>query len=208
MKRQTAIRKRMQPSSLAAQAPRVEDLLRAAAAELGLSRAIAILDEQRQVLRALRGTPTHGGTASRKVAPELPTYVMTPAQPPTQRVRGTAAIAPVSFLRYERMAIERALAESAGDRLAAARLLNSSKSAIYRRMKLLGIVSRAHGGTIAVAPDDPVLAAGAPVSFEAYEKAAVVRALGECRGDRLAAAKLLKVGKSTLYRMAIKHGIR
>jgi DNA-binding NtrC family response regulator len=39
-----------------------------------------------------------------------------------------------------------------------------------------------------------------PVSLDLYEKKALLRALDECGGDRLAAAKLLKVGKSTLYR--------
>ncbi|MFN9786316.1 MAG: sigma 54-interacting transcriptional regulator [Planctomycetia bacterium] len=39
-----------------------------------------------------------------------------------------------------------------------------------------------------------------PVSLDLYEKKALLRALDECGGDRLAAARLLKVGKSTLYR--------
>ena len=39
-----------------------------------------------------------------------------------------------------------------------------------------------------------------PVSLDLYEKKALLRALDECGGDRLAAAKLLKVCKSTLYR--------
>lgn len=39
-----------------------------------------------------------------------------------------------------------------------------------------------------------------PVSFELYEKKAILRALHRCGGDRLAAAELLKLGKSTLYR--------
>jgi transcriptional regulator of acetoin/glycerol metabolism len=207
MKRGIAIRRRKQRSSAASQAPSVEDLLRAAAAELSLSRAIAILDEQRQALRSFGRGFASRGPASRELVPELPPYVMTPTRASMQRARGNSATAPVSLLRYERMAIERALAECGGDRMAAAKLLNSSKSAIYRRMKLLDIMSPAQGGTFAVAPDDPVLAAGEPVSFGAYEKAALVRALDECGGDRLSAAKLVKVGKSTLYRMAKKHGI-
>ena len=39
-----------------------------------------------------------------------------------------------------------------------------------------------------------------PVSLDLYEKKALLRALDECDGDRLAAARLLEVGKSTLYR--------
>ncbi len=45
------------------------------------------------------------------------------------------------------------------------------------------------------------------VSFDAYEKLAIERALEETGGDRLAAARLLKVGKSTLYRKLKRHGI-
>jgi transcriptional regulator of acetoin/glycerol metabolism len=44
------------------------------------------------------------------------------------------------------------------------------------------------------APDD------LPLSFDAYEKLAIVRALRECEGNIGEAAKLLNVGKSTLYR--------
>jgi len=39
-----------------------------------------------------------------------------------------------------------------------------------------------------------------PISLELYEKKALLRALDHVGGDKLAAAKLLKVGKSTLYR--------
>jgi two-component system NtrC family response regulator len=39
-----------------------------------------------------------------------------------------------------------------------------------------------------------------PLSFEAYEKLAIERALRECQGNIAEAAKLLNVGKSTLYR--------
>jgi DNA-binding NtrC family response regulator len=39
-----------------------------------------------------------------------------------------------------------------------------------------------------------------PISLEFYEKKALLRALDHVDGDKLAAARLLKVGKSTLYR--------
>jgi len=39
-----------------------------------------------------------------------------------------------------------------------------------------------------------------PISLDFYEKKALLRALDHVGGDKLAAAKLLKVGKSTLYR--------
>jgi two-component system response regulator HydG len=46
-----------------------------------------------------------------------------------------------------------------------------------------------------------------PVSLDAYERLALERALREADGDKLAAARLLKVGKSTLYRKLKRHGI-
>ncbi len=46
-----------------------------------------------------------------------------------------------------------------------------------------------------------------PISFEFYQKQAIVRALYACRGDRLKAARLLRVGKSTLYRRIREFGI-
>ena len=43
--------------------------------------------------------------------------------------------------------------------------------------------------------------------LDAYEKGALMHALSLTRGDKLAAAKLLKVGKSTFYRKLKIHGI-
>jgi two-component system response regulator HydG len=48
---------------------------------------------------------------------------------------------------------------------------------------------------------------GEQVSLELYEKKALLRALYETGGDKLAAARLLKVGKSTLYRKLKRYGI-
>jgi len=39
-----------------------------------------------------------------------------------------------------------------------------------------------------------------PISLDVYERKVLLRALDTCGGDRLAAARLLNVGKSTLYR--------
>ena len=47
-----------------------------------------------------------------------------------------------------------------------------------------------------------------PVSLELYEKKALLRAIDTVGGDKLAAAKLLKVGKSTLYRKLKRFGIQ
>lgn len=46
-----------------------------------------------------------------------------------------------------------------------------------------------------------------PVSLDLYEKKALLRALDQVEGDKLAAARLLKVGKSTLYRKLKRFGI-
>jgi DNA-binding NtrC family response regulator len=46
-----------------------------------------------------------------------------------------------------------------------------------------------------------------PVSLDLYEKKCLLRALNQTGGDKLAAARLLKVGKSTLYRKLKRFGI-
>lgn len=46
-----------------------------------------------------------------------------------------------------------------------------------------------------------------PISLDLYEKKALLRALEQVHGDKLAAARLLKVGKSTLYRKLKRFGI-
>jgi DNA-binding NtrC family response regulator len=57
------------------------------------------------------------------------------------------------------------------------------------------------GGQWEIGPEEPV-------SLELYEKKALLRALHETGGDKLAAARLLKVGKSTLYRKLKRYGIQ
>jgi len=44
--------------------------------------------------------------------------------------------------------------------------------------------------------------------LDAYEKGAILHALELSRGDKLSAAKLLRIGKSTFYRKLKEHGIR
>jgi two-component system response regulator HydG len=51
-----------------------------------------------------------------------------------------------------------------------------------------------------IAPDDDP-------SLELYEHKALLHALDRTGGDKLAAARLLKVGKSTLYRKLKRYGI-
>jgi two-component system response regulator HydG len=54
--------------------------------------------------------------------------------------------------------------------------------------------------SVAVPPD-------LPISLDAYERCALERALAECAGDVSAAARVLGVGRSTLYRKLAKHDI-
>ena len=51
------------------------------------------------------------------------------------------------------------------------------------------------------------LAETLPLSLDAYEKAALERALYASWGDAAEAARLLGIGRSTFYRKAGKHGI-
>ncbi len=113
---------------------------------------------------------------------------------------------PLKFEHYERMAIERALAECGGNAVAAGRLLQKSKSAIYRRIRVLEI-RPSTAGTFAVSPHDPLIGTDAPLSLGAYERAAILRALKQSSRDVTAASKLLKTGKSTLYRRMEALGI-
>jgi DNA-binding NtrC family response regulator len=59
----------------------------------------------------------------------------------------------------------------------------------------------------AISPDW-VITEEDPIDLDHYEKKALLRALDSCSGDRLAAAKLLRVGKSTIYRKLKRHGIK
>ncbi len=55
----------------------------------------------------------------------------------------------------------------------------------------------------AVAPVPDAL----PISLDAYERCALERALEESRGDVSAAARLLGIGRSTLYRKLAEHSL-
>ncbi|MEM7310179.1 MAG: sigma-54-dependent Fis family transcriptional regulator [Planctomycetota bacterium] len=64
----------------------------------------------------------------------------------------------------------------------------------------LGSSQGGYVATVAVPPSDEV-------SLENFEKKCLLEAMKQTNGDKLAAAKLLKVGKSTLYRKLKTHGI-
>ncbi len=48
---------------------------------------------------------------------------------------------------------------------------------------------------------------GVPLSLEAYERAAIERAMSEAGGDAGAAAKRLGIGRSTFYRKLAKYSL-
>jgi DNA-binding NtrC family response regulator len=132
---------------------------------------------------------------------------LTPA--PRRRLPGPVrSTVPLSLENYERLALQRALAECEGDMLAAAKLLRIGKSTMYRRVHDLGLAASRQGRATATSTADPLAASGAPGSLKAYERLAVERALAEAGGSTLAAAKLLRVGKSTMYRMVDEHRLK
>jgi len=72
------------------------------------------------------------------------------------------------------------------------------------------VVHRAGGGAVGklIRPQaDWDITDEDPIDLELYEKKALLRALDFVKGDKLAAARLLHVGKSTLYRKLKKLGI-
>jgi DNA-binding NtrC family response regulator len=46
-----------------------------------------------------------------------------------------------------------------------------------------------------------------PITLDAYERCALERAMAECLGDASAAARILGIGRSTLYRKLAKYGL-
>jgi two-component system response regulator HydG len=57
------------------------------------------------------------------------------------------------------------------------------------------------------APAAPAAETGLALSLDAYERAALARALGESGGDATLAARRLGIGRSTFYRKIAEHGI-
>jgi transcriptional regulator of acetoin/glycerol metabolism len=127
------------------------------------------------------------------------------AKPIGAKGGGDAGSPTLSLDHYERMAIQRGLHEAGGDVLGAAKLLGLTKSSIYRRMRALGIPRRTPGQRGALTVESEFLTTREPVSLERYELMALERALEESGGDILAASKLLKIGKSTMYRKLTAH---
>ena len=157
-----------------------------------------------EAVAAELGRSHPSGSGGRRSTGRRGATLRTSSLPRPSRNPGLAPGAePLSLRSYERMAVRRALAESEGRVPAAAGLLGIGQSTMYRRMGALGV----QGGDTRPAPEDPLQAAGEPLSFEAYEKAALTRALAEAHGHKVSAAKLLGIGKSTMFRKLARHGI-
>lgn len=87
-----------------------------------------------------QGTPTPGTHSVSVPAgnqPSLPSHLAGPVRPP--REWDITDDDPISLDHYEMKVLLRALAQSGGDKLAAARLLNVGKSTLYRKLKRFGI---------------------------------------------------------------------
>ena len=93
-----------------------------------------------------------------------------------------------------------------GDPIAAASRLGVGKSTVYRKMQALGIPRTLMSGQPAAAQS--YLMTAEPVSLRSYERLALEHALAEVDGVRLAAAKLLRIGTSTLHRKMVRHGLK
>lgn len=117
---------------------------------------------------------------------------------PTREAIETAGLP--SLVDYERAAVQRALAEVGGDAVAAGGLLGMSRSAVYRVVQRYGFVRSA-------VLSAPRLGAELPLSLDAYEKAALQRALDAGGGDIQSASRLLGMPKSTAYRRMRVHGL-
>ncbi len=96
--------------------------------------------------------------------------------------------------------IESALALAPGPRLRAADLPFRWSSLAYGSLRPTG----EHGTLLAATAAESAI----PLSLASYERAALERALAEARGDASAAARLLGIGRSTLYRRLARHGVR
>jgi DNA-binding NtrC family response regulator len=72
---------------------------------------------------------------------------------------------------------------------------------------LLGVRDFRLGHERAAPPAAAFESQSLPLSFDAYERSLIERALAESGGDALLAARRLGVGRSTLYRKLAKHGL-
>ena len=78
---------------------------------------------------------------------------------------------------------------------------------MYRRMAAVQVPRGPLGRRGTLPLERAYVVTDEPVSLEGYERLAIRRALDECAGDKAQAARLLRVGKSTLYRRMAELGL-
>jgi DNA-binding NtrC family response regulator len=113
--------------------------------------------------------------------------------PPESPIEGIEDEALESLARYEWPGNIRELSNTIESALAFARGPN---------LRAADLPLARRGAELVSAPPTSI-----PLSFEAYERCALQRALREAGGDATAAARRLGIGRSTLYRKLGKHGL-
>ena len=88
------------------------------------------------------------------------------------------------------------------------KLMESAKIPVHRRRTPTVPGQRMQMGGWPGGPGSSIGGEEEEISLEFYEKLALLRALDETGGDKLKAAGLLKIGKSTLYRKLKRYGIK
>ena len=105
----------------------------------------------------------------------------------------------------ERQAVLGTLAHTRGDLVAASYLLGVGRTTLYRKVKEYGVnLHEYHAGDpAAAAPGAPT-----PEPISEVEKRAILETLEHTKGDMVAAAYLLGIGRTTLYRKLREYGIK
>jgi DNA-binding NtrC family response regulator len=161
----------------------IEDIARAAVARHGAARGVSGLDAA--ALSLLRARPWPGD------AKELEDVVRAACN------MATTPVVLVDDLPRTQKELVAGMRANGNHAYVAAPLPLQSAQASYSRGELQPAPRQ---GLPQRQPRDWDISDDEPVSLDLYEKKALLRALDQCGGDRLAAARLLKVGKSTLYR--------
>jgi DNA-binding NtrC family response regulator len=129
----------------------------------------------------------------REDIPLLVQHLLVKHRSPESRIEGIDDEALESLARYEWPGNIRELSNTIESALAFARGPN---------LRAADLPLARRGAELVSAPPTSI-----PLSFEAYERCALQRALREAGGDATAAARRLGIGRSTLYRKLGKHGL-
>jgi transcriptional regulator of acetoin/glycerol metabolism len=116
----------------------------------------------------------------------------------------------VPMAELAKSSILNALAELNGDKAEAARLLGIGKTTLYRKLKDYSVIGAVFNVTdlppvcrntqIGFLYDGKVHVRNQIVPMAELEKSSILNALAELNGDKAEAARLLGIGKTTLYR--------